>query len=31
MHWTDGGAQNQRWRYVPVGDGSYEIVSQDTG
>ncbi|MDX3520599.1 RICIN domain-containing protein [Streptomyces scabiei] len=31
IHWTDSGAQNQRWRYVPVGDGSYEIVSQDTG
>ncbi|MFE7760392.1 RICIN domain-containing protein [Streptomyces sp. NPDC057438] len=31
IHWTDGGAQNQRWRFVPVGVGSYEIVSQDTG
>ncbi|MFF9808383.1 RICIN domain-containing protein [Streptomyces coeruleorubidus] len=31
IHWSDNGAQNQRWRYVPVGDGSYEIVSQDTG
>ncbi|MFF6783104.1 RICIN domain-containing protein [Streptomyces sp. NPDC012510] len=31
IHWTDSGAQNQRWRFVPVGDGSYEIVSQDTG
>ncbi|GAQ60779.1 RICIN domain-containing protein [Streptomyces scabiei] len=31
IHWTDSGAQNQRWRYIPVGGGSYEIVSQDTG
>ncbi|MGC9542289.1 RICIN domain-containing protein [Streptomyces sp. UG1] len=31
FYWNDTGAQNQRWRWVAVGDGSYEIVSQNSG
>lgn len=31
IQWNDTGAQNQRWRWVPVGDGSYEIVNQNSG
>ena len=31
IQWNDTGAQNQHWRWVPVGDGSYEIVNQTSG
>jgi len=31
IQWTDTGAQNQHWRWVAVGDGSYEIVNQTSG
>ncbi|MEU1317169.1 RICIN domain-containing protein [Streptomyces tibetensis] len=30
IQWTDSGALNQNWRFVPVGDGSYEIVSRNS-
>ncbi|WP_405774594.1 RICIN domain-containing protein [Streptomyces sp. NBC_01538] len=31
IQWNDTGAQNQHWRWVAVGDGSYEIVNQNSG
>ncbi|PPS71011.1 MULTISPECIES: RICIN domain-containing protein [Streptomyces] len=30
IQWADSGALNQNWRFVPVGDGSYEIVSRNS-
>ncbi|MEU6510722.1 RICIN domain-containing protein [Streptomyces sp. NPDC046942] len=30
IQWTDSGAGNQNWRFVPAGDGSYKVVSRNS-
>ncbi|MFE9452416.1 RICIN domain-containing protein [Streptomyces sp. NPDC006739] len=30
IQWSDTGALNQNWRFVPVGDGSYKIASRNS-
>lgn len=31
IQWNDSGAQNQHWRFVAVGDGSFKIINQNSG
>ncbi|GHF73911.1 hypothetical protein GCM10018790_59780 [Kitasatospora xanthocidica] len=30
IQWTDSGAGNQNWRFVPVGDGSYKVTNRNS-
>ena len=31
QQWSCTGADNQRWRLVAMGDGSYEVVGKQSG